>query len=150
MVNQVINVNPPKGFPMKLRIFAALPLIAMVAACATTGAPPPQTDSLSGPASGQDSSEADLEPVYAIGLGRAGVTVRVNSNGCTKKADFKVQVLDGWPAPTVIFKRTRPDMCRAFVAGGTELVFGYPELGLKPSGQIVLANPLTSDPTPGR
>jgi hypothetical protein len=36
------------------------------------------------------------------------------------------------------------------VAGGTDILFGYEEMGLKPTAPIVLANPLVSDPTPGR
>jgi hypothetical protein len=142
---------------MKLSTLAPLPALALLAACATTS-PPMDSPPRPGPTTGQvdpgpggeQTSEADLEPIYAASLGRAGLTVRVNSNGCTKKSDFTTQLLDGWPGSTLILKRTRPDLCRAFVAGGAELVFGYGELGLKPNGQIVLANPLTSDPTPGR
>ena len=126
-------------------VLTALCLTPLLAACTTT----PPSEPL-GPSEAPPSAEADLEPIYAIRLGRDGATVRVNSNGCTKKADFQIQLLDGWPASTLILRRTRPDMCRAFVAGGTELTFSHADMGLKTDGKIVLANPLAPDPTPGR
>jgi hypothetical protein len=133
-----------------MRPIILLPLLVLMSACAATGEAPTTGPSDPAPPRGAGSAEADLEPIYAIAMGRAGVTVRVNSNGCTKKTDFTTQVLDGWPAATFILKRTRPDMCRAFVAGGTELTFDYDELRIAPTAALVLANPLRSDPTPGR
>ena len=136
---------------MTLRTVAIAVLTSVgLAACATTPAPVTGPVPSEGPAPGAPTAEADQEAIYSAGMGRAGLTARVNSNGCTKRADFQVQVLDGYPAPTVILRRTRPDMCRAFVAGGVDLLFSWAEMRLQPSSPIVLANPLTADPTPGR
>jgi hypothetical protein len=133
-----------------MRPIAAIPLLLLMSACATTAERPVTTPQAPSPPAGAGSAEADLEPIYGVSMGLAGVTVRVGSNGCTKASDFQTQVLDGWPAATFILRRTRPDMCRALVAGGTELTFSYETIGIAPSAALVLANPLRSDPTPGR
>jgi hypothetical protein len=130
-------------------VTCALSLVA----CATepgTGPAPMPSAAADGPGPGAPTADAEQEAIYSAALGRTGLTARVNSNGCTKRADFRVQVLDGYPAPTVILHRTRQDMCRSFVAGGVDLLFSWVELKLPPSSPIVLANPLTADPTPGR
>ena len=48
---------------MTFKSFAALPLMAALGACATAPAEPP------GPGPGPPTSEADLEPVYAVSTG---------------------------------------------------------------------------------
>ena len=134
---------------MTVRVLAIAALsCAGLAACAATPALAPAAPE--GPGPGAPTAEADQEAIYSAALGRAGLNARVNSNGCTKRADFQVQVLDGYPAPTVILRRTRPDPCRSLVAGGVDLLFSWVEMRLQPSSPIVLANPLTADPTPGR
>jgi len=121
-------------------VFAA----AGLAGCATA-APLGEAPSPMGP-----TAEQEQEAIYSAAMGRAGLTARVNSNGCTKRSDFKVQVLEGYPAATVILTRIKPDLCRAFAAGGTDIVFSYEDMGMRPTASIVLANPLIGDPTPGR
>ena len=132
-------MSTPKA--LSLIILAA----AGLSACATLPPPPGET-----PGPGGGSAAQEQEALYSAALGRAGLMARVNSNGCTRRADFKVQVLDGYPAPTVILRRMRPDMCRSLVAGGADLLFTWAELHLPPTSPIVLANPLAADPTPGR
>ena len=128
--------------------FAAFSLAACATAPASRSGPMPTEPEEPGP--GAPSADAEQEAIYSAGLGREGLTVRVNSNGCTKLADFRVQVLDGYPAPTVILHRVQPDNCRSLVAGGVDLLFSWTKLKLPKSSPIVLANPLTADPTPGR
>ena len=120
---------------------AATPPSALTAPLREDVVPPP-------PAGGF--ADAEQEAIYAVSLGRAGLTARVASNGCTRREDFAVQVLDGYPAPTVILRRLRHDQCRAFAAGGADLLFTWADLRLPATSPLVLANPLTADPTPGR
>lgn len=131
-------------------LFAVLMAGGLVACATAPAAPAPEPRPMDEPGPGATTAEADQEAIYSAAMGRAGLTARVNSNGCTKREDFRVQVLDGYPAPTVILRRAKPDMCRALVAGGVELLFSWGELRLQPSSPIVLANPLIADPTPGR
>ncbi len=133
--------------PLALAAVASLGLAACATTTTTTTTTTPSAD---GPGPGVPTAEAEQEAIYSAALGRAGLNVRVNSNGCTKRADFQVQVLDGYPAPTVILRRIKPDLCRAFVAGGVDLLFNWADLRLPPTSPIVLANPLAADPTPGR
>jgi hypothetical protein len=90
-----------------------------------------------------------IEPVYGVIAGPAGVTVRVPSNGCTKKADLTVAVSTNPPRPLILIARKRPDTCQSFAAGRAEITYAYAELGLKPGQPFSFANPLVADPTPG-
>ena len=137
-----------------VRTLAAVGLLGLAGACAT--APPVQTPvepvahEDPGPGPGDQTAEADQEAIYSASLGAQGLSARVRSNGCTAKTDFSVQVLDGYPAPTVIIRRSKPDLCRALVPGGVEILFGWRELRLPPTSPIVLANPLTPSAGPVR
>ena len=90
-----------------------------------------------------------IEPVYGVIAGPTGITVRVPSNGCTKKADMTVAVSTNPPRPLILIARKRPDTCQSFAAGRAEITYAYAELGLKPGQPFSFANPLVSDPTPG-
>ena len=88
-----------------------------------------------------------LEPVYSVSATKAGLAVRVSSNGCTKAEDFTVSVEKAPGGPVLNLVRTRPDPCRAFAMGGTVVVFDYEAIGL--SGDFRLANPLARWTGPG-
>ncbi len=90
-----------------------------------------------------------IEPIYGVTVGKAGVTVRVASNGCTKKSDLTMAVGKTPPRPMLLVARKHPDTCQSFAAGHAEVVYSFEELGLQPGQPFSLANPLVADPSPG-
>jgi hypothetical protein len=90
-----------------------------------------------------------IEPVYGVIAGPTGITVRMPSNGCTKKADLTVAVSTNPPRPLILVARKHPDTCQSFAAGRAEITYAYSELGLKAGQPFSFANPLVADPTPG-
>ncbi len=57
---------------------------------------------------------AELEALQSVTATREGLSVRVSSNGCTRKEDFAFFVERKAGATTVAFARKRLDRCRAF------------------------------------
>ena len=92
---------------------------------------------------------AELEPVYAARAGRDGLTLRVGSNGCTTRPDFTFYVERKGGAVQIAFARTKPDPCKSFAQGSTELAFTWAELGLEPRTPVFLLNPLVAWTGPG-
>lgn len=88
----------------------------------------------------------NIEPVYGVTASRAGVTVRLASNGCTRKSDLTVALSKGQPRPIVLVVRRRPDACKN--PGQAEITYGWAELGLKPDQAFSFANPLIAEPGP--
>ena len=86
--------------------------------------------------------------VYAVEARRNTLRVRVSSNGCTKKADFRVQVTRFQPARITFVRRT-PDRCRSFAMGSIWLEFTYQDLGISGRDDFVVTNPLTAWTGPG-
>ncbi|MFN4297488.1 MAG: hypothetical protein ACK4FB_11665 [Brevundimonas sp.] len=85
----------------------------------------------------------ELESVHAVRFERDSAVVRVTSNGCTDKSDFRVEITDGGDmAGEMTLVRAEPDHCRALVAEGVEVSWTYAELGLERGAALVLANPL--------
>jgi hypothetical protein len=109
-------------------ILAATALV--LAGCATTPVVAP------GP------GPAELEAVHAVTASRAALTVRVASNGCTRREDFAFYVEHKGGATTVAFARKRLDRCRSLAAGYADLVFTLQELGIAPNVPVFVLNPL--------
>ena len=86
-----------------------------------------------------------IEPVYGVSVAKAGVTVRLASNGCTKKADLTTAVSTSPPRPLVLIARKHADACKGAPAA-VEIVWSYEDLGLKPGQAFSLANPLVAEP----
>lgn len=91
----------------------------------------------------------ELEPLYAAEAGRAGLTIRVASNGCTRKEDFAHFVERKSGGLTLAFGRKRLDTCQSFAMGQASLVFTYDELGVERDAAIFLLNPLVPWTGPG-
>jgi len=149
-----------------IRMRIALPVTLIIlcstgAAFAQRGGPPPGPDPYArapnydgrqpppdpydrGPAYPRDRTEA----VYAIQAERTGVRIRVSSNGCTRKQDFRLQVARSDPARITLERRT-PDRCRSFAMGSAWLTFSYAELRISARDPFVLTNPLTAWTGPG-
>ncbi len=79
--------------------------------------------------------------------------IQVRSNGCTGKDSFDPVVMvdprRGWVF-TVELRRLRPDLCRAFIPEGVELVWTRDELGLPPRAAVRVINPEAPTPRPRR
>lgn len=95
-----------------------------------------------------------LEPVLAFREDAAGdLVVRVQSNGCTTKDSFDVLVTGsaagGWSFDMTL-TRLHADRCRAFLPQGVALTWTKDELGLPPSAEVVLINPVENTPPPRR
>ena len=115
--------------------------LSLLAGCATA-APP-----IVAPAG---SVLSELEPLYSASAGREALTIRVSSNGCTRKEDFAFFVEKKGDAVTLAFGRKRLDTCRSFAVGRTDLVFTWAELGLPTQTPVFLLNPLLAWTGPGR
>ncbi|MDB5460248.1 MAG: hypothetical protein JWO72_1989 [Caulobacteraceae bacterium] len=89
-----------------------------------------------------------IEPIYGVTVGKEAITVRVASNGCTRKSDLTVAVAKNPPRPMVLIARKHPDTCRSVAAGHAEVVYSFEELGLDAGQPFALANPLVGDPGP--
>ena len=113
----------------RLFVLAALAL----AGCAAT--PPPRL-------SPAEPVLPELEPLYAAVAGRDALTIRVNSNGCTQKADFAFHLERRGEAVTLAFGRKRIDPCKSFAPGNVELAFTWEELGVPARTPVFLLNPL--------
>lgn len=117
----------------RLFVLAALAL----AGCASV---PPPTTKIIAPAS----PLGELEPLFGAGAGRNALTIRVSSNGCTRKEDFAFYVERKGEAVTLSFGRKRLDTCKSFVMGHQDLAFSWAELGLPPRSPVFLLNPLVA------
>jgi hypothetical protein len=124
---------------MRRRLFLAASLI-LLCGCATMDGP--QVTPAQAPL-------AELESLYSVDAGRAALTVRVGSNGCTKKEDFAFYVERKGDDVTLALARKRLDPCRSFVMGRAELTFSYAELGLDSRTRIFVLNPVVAWTGPG-
>jgi len=95
------------------------------------------------------SALSELEPLYSASAGREALTIRVASNGCTKKEDFSFFVETKGQALTLAFGRKRLDPCRSFAMGHTDLTFTYEELGVAQRTPLFLLNPFAAWSGPG-
>ena len=117
-----------------------LAVLGLLSGCGTT-APP-----ILAPAG---SALGELESLYAASAGREALTIRVSSNGCTKKEDFAFFLERKGEAVTLAFGRKRLDPCKSFAMGHTDLTFSYAELGIGPRTPLFLLNPFYPWTGPG-
>ncbi len=122
------------------RRFLILASLSLLAGCAT--APRPGVAPAPLPL-------GELEPLYSAEAGREAITIRVASNGCTKKEDFAFFLDHRGEAVTLAFGRRRVDVCRSFAMGHADLTFTYAELGVAPRTPLFLLNPLAPWTGPG-
>ncbi|MEH6663868.1 MAG: hypothetical protein V7678_03375 [Brevundimonas sp.] len=125
-----------------LALILAAPL--MLGGCVIYASDSGETTTVrTGPASSVELEPRALESVHGVRFERDQAVVRVTSNGCTEKSDFRVEIVDGGDmAGEMALVREEPDPCRALTAEGVELSWTYAELGLERGAALVLANPL--------
>lgn len=84
-----------------------------------------------------------VETIYSLSFANNSVQIQVESNGCTSEDDFLIQkYLD--PSDGVVrllFIRSRPDFCRAFLVEGVVVQFSKEDLGLNYDDEIRVENP---------
>lgn len=82
-----------------------------------------------------------LEPLHAASSGPGGVSIRMDSSGCTTKADiaFHVEMRNG--VAYIAFARRKVDGCKE-MGGEVEVIYSSEELGLRPGASIFLLNPI--------
>jgi hypothetical protein len=120
-------------------VFSVLPLLA---ACATT---PADAGAAPGPVpTGRGGETAALEPLYGVRFDERGLTVRINSNGCTRKEDAEVHVDRDTGETRLAVVRRRPDPCRSFARGAVDLTWSLSELGLKGGEEVRFLNPIVT------
>jgi hypothetical protein len=90
-----------------------------------------------------------LEEILGVQIRRRSVVFQVTSSGCTRAADFEVEVFEA-PVLLVALIRTRPDLCRVFEPLGKRVRFSYRELGLEPGDEFVVINPRARALVPDR
>ena len=122
---------------MNRRLFVLVSLA--LGGCATVGVAP----------AGPPAPLAELEPLYSAVAGKDALTIRVNSNGCTAKADFAFYVERRGGQATLAFARKHVDPCKSFAMGKAEIAFTWAELGLDPKAPVFLLNPVTAWTGPG-
>jgi hypothetical protein len=97
---------------------------------------------LAAPVLAQDeSAPAELEPVHKIVADKHGLTIRVTTRGCTRKADFAHFTEPKGQTTTIAFARKRLDRCGQR-AGQLDILFSYAELGLAHDEPVMVLNPL--------
>jgi len=117
---------------MNRRLFVLVSLA--LGGCATVGVAP----------AGPPAPLAELEPLYSAVAGRDGLTIQVNSNGCTAKADFAFYLQRRAGTAAIAFARKRVDTCKSFAQGRTDIAFSWAELGLEPRSPVFVLNPLAA------
>lgn len=83
-----------------------------------------------------------VETIYGMSYSSNGLSIQVESNGCTSKDSFMVlkeMSVDG--VAHVVFVRVRPDWCRGFVAEGAFIEFSNNDLGLSDREGVRVDNP---------
>tara|TARA_R110002072_G_scaffold121387_5_gene255139 strand:- start:1741 stop:2112 length:372 start_codon:yes stop_codon:yes gene_type:complete len=73
------------------------------------------------------------------------LVIRVESNGCTQKADFELDVNRRSGGYAITVERTREDYCRAIVHGGVEIPYGFEELGIRSGSTVTVVNPIAGN-----
>lgn len=86
-----------------------------------------------------DAQPQRAETVYGARFDERGLTLRVPSNGCTRKEHFSLRVSPGRET-RVLAVRTRPDLCKALVRGGVEVTWSHAELGIRRGALVRIMN----------
>lgn len=128
---------------IRLITLAAAALAGLTLAGCTTSAEPPIVRP------GAEFGVEPLEPVLAWRENAAGdIVIRVQSSGCTTRDSFEIDVTGSAAAQwtfNVALTRIHADRCRAFLPEGVALIWTKDELGIPPSAEIDVLNPVPAD-----
>jgi hypothetical protein len=81
-----------------------------------------------------------MEQLLGFTYDREGITLQVNSGGCTKKSDFTFIKGVYKDIPTLAFYRSNTDTCLAYYPHGIKIHFTYAELGINGSKKFYILN----------
>jgi len=119
-------------------------------AAPTATLPAPASPAAPSAASAPVTPPPELEAIRSAVIGRRGLTIRLASHGCTRKADIAWFVERKAGVTTLAFGRKRIEMCPRGRAGETTLDFSFKELGVDPDEPVVVLNPLLAAKAPTR
>lgn len=80
------------------------------------------------------------ELIYGARFDDRGLTLRVRSNGCTRKDHFDLHVSPTRRETRVMAVRTKPDRCKALVRGGVDLTWTHSELRIARGSTVRIMN----------
>ena len=122
---------------------------AQAPAAAPVVAPPPPTAPITVPAPTTAiapqvpvTSPPELEAIRSAMIGRRGLSIRLVTHGCTRKADIAWFIERKAGVTTLAFGRRRIEMCGRGRPGEITLDFSFKELGVDPDEPVVVLNPL--------
>ena len=84
--------------------------------------------------------EGQVEHIWGVQITPKGLVFQVFSGGCTKKKDFKVEIMESYPVQ-ILLVRVKPDPCDAFVPMGKKIRFKWRQLGLQAGNEFSVVNP---------
>ncbi len=81
--------------------------------------------------------------VYGFMTDERGITFQVQSNGCTIKKDFVLDVMEMPPIEVSEIRliRRRTDPCKGWKERGARIFYSWKEVGLLPGVQFQITNP---------
>jgi hypothetical protein len=85
---------------------------------------------------------SEVDSILGFSVDSEGITYQVISGGCTKKADFNVNLTVNQNQRIELkLLRNKQDFCEAYLPYGTNIKFSWTELGLKAGSMVKVANP---------
>jgi hypothetical protein len=83
------------------------------------------------------------ETILGYTFGKTGITFQVETNGCTDKSSFEVEVEEPRADAPLVVKllRIEGDECDEHHPYGKEITWSWEETGLYPGEEFVLTNP---------
>lgn len=88
--------------------------------------------------------EPRIEPLMALKVDKTGVSIRVESGGCTDKTSFQIKrslTRDG-AGQRLTFVRAEEDSCLALLRSGVLLSFSWQDLRLPVGALVKIENPI--------
>jgi hypothetical protein len=114
-------------------------ITAILLSCALSFADGSSSPGNPGPIDPPTDPSPTIEVLKGFTSNHKGITVQVESNGCTSKSNFEISILESYPVQIRV-ERTKPDWCRGYLQYGTVLKYSYAELGLRSGSMFFLVN----------
>lgn len=85
------------------------------------------------------------EQLKGLSIGSDGVTITVESGGCTGKNSFKIEKSIIRNRPVINFVRQGMDYCEAYFPYGASFTYSFEELGLSQGDQFKIMNDINTE-----